>query len=102
MGAAALQCSAVCRIVGKLGRQLKNFACSPNSVVCRVNAHSITCQQRYEQIYKQSFSTPTPAPHQYLHRAIPIIPSQISNLQSGSEKVSVLVWCVAHIVLVSW
>ena len=33
MGAAALQCSAVCRIVGKLGRQLKNFARSPNSVV---------------------------------------------------------------------
>ena len=36
MGAAALQCSAVCRIVGKLGRQLKNFARSPNSVVCVV------------------------------------------------------------------
>ena len=33
MGAAAVQCSAVCRIVGKLGRQLKNFARSPNSVV---------------------------------------------------------------------
>ena len=33
MGAAALQCSAVCRIVGKLGRHLKNFARSPNSVV---------------------------------------------------------------------
>ena len=67
-----------------------------------LSAHSITCQQGYEQIYKQSFSPPTPTPHQYLHQAITIIPRQISNLQSGPEEVSVQAWCGAHIVLVSW